>query len=59
MTESDPIERVDDLLRNIGDRLGERALAGQELVGADGELALGFRRRALEVESASIWANRR
>ena len=50
MTESDPIERVDDLLGDVRDRFGERPLADQELVGAAGELALGFGRSALEVD---------
>ena len=50
MPEPDPIKRVDDLAGDVGDRLGERPLAGQELVGAVRELALGLRWIALQVE---------
>ena len=59
MTEANPIESVDDFSRNIRDGVALRPLGGEEFLGAEGELALGFGRRALEVDSESIWASRR
>ena len=59
MAEPDAVERLDHLLGDVGDRLGGRPLAGQELVGAARELALGLGGGALELESASNWASRR
>ena len=50
MPESHSVERIDDLLGDIGDFLRERALAIKQLLGAEGELALGLRRGPLEVE---------
>ena len=44
MPEANPIERVDDLLGNIGDRLGARPLADQELGGAVRRTRSGSRR---------------
>ena len=51
MPESNPIERIDDLSRNISDRVALLPLADQELVGPERELALGLRRCSLQVDS--------